>query len=309
MASVNSVAITKPLIKSSCTLGEGPLYDPSTGILHFVDIEEKKVLHYNTSTKELRIDQFNVSISCLALRRNGQGLACVTAQGFALIDPATRALTYLSKPLSPEDSKHVRFNDGACDSKGRFFAGTICSKEPDIPGKLYRFDPYSGTALVDEGPFTDSNGLGWSADEKIMYFTDSLNNRIYMYDYDDGKLSNKRLFVDTLAIGLPSGTFPDGLCIDSEGGVWSARWGGSKVVRHSKNGSIDFQIDFPTALNITACCFGGAENDQLFVTTAHCGAINGDASRQRQYFNSGDVFQVDLSGRFKGGRWRHAFAL
>ena len=63
----------------------------------------------------------------------------------------------------------------------------------------------------------------------LRYFTDSLNNRIYMYDYDDGKLSNKRLFVDTLAIGLPSGTFPDGLCIDSEGGVWSARFVASSL--------------------------------------------------------------------------------
>lgn len=47
----------------------------------------------------------------------------------------------------------------------------------------------------------------------------------------------------------------------------------------------------------------------MYVTTAHCGAINGDASRQQQYFNSGDVFQVNLSGLFKGGVWRHAFGL
>lgn len=58
----------------------------------------------------------------------------------------------------------------------------------------------------------------------LRFFTDSLVNKILMYDYDDGKLSNRRLFVDTLAIGLPRGTFPDGLCIDSEGGVWSARF-------------------------------------------------------------------------------------
>lgn len=48
-------------------------------------------------------------------------------------------------------------------------------------------------------------------------------NRIYAYDYDDGELSNKRLFIDALALGLPEGSYPDGLCFDSDGGLWSAR--------------------------------------------------------------------------------------
>ena len=62
-------------------------------------------------------------------------------------------------------------------------------------------------------------------DKEGSYLTDSLENRIYAYDYnvDDGSLSNRMLFVDTLAVGLPEGTFPDGLCLDSEGCIWSAR--------------------------------------------------------------------------------------
>jgi hypothetical protein len=44
----------------------------------------------------------------------------------------------------------------------------------------------------------------------------------------------------------------------------------------------------------------GPNNDQLFVTTAHCGAFGGDASRQREYPDSGHLFLVDLSGRFRG---------
>ncbi|THH11611.1 hypothetical protein EW145_g541 [Phellinidium pouzarii] len=289
---------------------DGPLYDKSTSILHFVDIVKNQVLHFNTITSELTVDQFDEPVSCLALRPNSQGLACAAAQGFALIDPSTHKLSYISKILPAQHAAHVRFNDGACDSQGRFFAGTTCSVDPYIPGQLYRYDPGTGAAtLVDEGPFTDCNGLGWSADEKTMYLTDSLVNRIYAYDYDkiQGKPSNRRIFIDTLAQGLPKGTFPDGLCISDEC-IWSARWGGSKVVRHAKDGSIDFEIHFPTALNITACCFGGPGNDQLYVTTAHCGANGGDASRQERYPHSGDVFKVDLSGRFKGGDWRYNFA-
>ena len=35
------------------------------------------------------------------------------------------------------------------------------------------------------------------------------------------------------------------------------RWGGSTISRFTVNGIIDTEIIFPTALNITACCFGG----------------------------------------------------
>lgn len=44
----------------------------------------------------------------------------------------------------------------------------------------------------------------------------------------------------------------------------------------------------------------GPNNDQLFVTTAHCGANGGDSSLQEQYPDSGHVFRVDLSGKYQG---------
>jgi len=47
MATVTSVVLAKPLLKTACTLGEGPLYDPSTAVLHFVDIENCQVGFFN----------------------------------------------------------------------------------------------------------------------------------------------------------------------------------------------------------------------------------------------------------------------
>ena len=64
-------------------------------------------------------------------------------------------MTYLRKPLPPQDTPFIRFNDGGCDSKGRFFAGTIYNKDKGISGKLYRYDPSIGSCeIVDKGPFT-----------------------------------------------------------------------------------------------------------------------------------------------------------
>lgn len=88
---------------------------------------------------------------------------------------------------------------------------------------------------------------------------------------------------------------------------------------------MDLEVVFPKALNITACTFGGKQaaalairasltprvgpnGDQLYVTTAHCGACGGDATRQADYPDSGNLFVVDLSGAFVGGEWRFKFA-
>jgi len=81
-------------------------------------------------------------------------LACVTSKGFALLE-GNSTLKYINQPLPKSHMPHIRFNDGACDSKGRFFAGTIYSKDKGIPGQLWRYDPADGSCVVvDEGPFT-----------------------------------------------------------------------------------------------------------------------------------------------------------
>ncbi|KAJ7706086.1 SMP-30/Gluconolaconase/LRE-like region-domain-containing protein [Mycena rosella] len=309
---IQNVAQAIQYIKNTPT---GPVYDPDTSILHFVDIDERKILHYNTVSLDLQVEQFEEKVGCLALRRDGPGLAGAAAKGFALFETGNSSMEYISRPLPAEHQPYTRFNDGACDSQGRFFAGTVYDKERSVPGQLWKYDPANGScSLVDPGPFTDSNGLGWTADEKIFYFTDSRTNLIFAYDYDseDGQLTNRRLFVDAMALGFAENSYCDGLCIDMEGYVWSARWGGSKIVRFSPSGSIDLEVCFPTVLNVTSCAFGGPNNDQLYVTSAHCSA-SGEAERQAEYPDSGHLFVVDLSGKSGGKQYkgapRHKFGL
>ncbi|KAJ6575209.1 SMP-30/Gluconolaconase/LRE-like region-domain-containing protein [Mycena capillaripes] len=300
---VRQIVVDQPLLKIGCSLGEGPVYDAATSTLHFVDIDERKILHYNTVSLDVEVEQFDDKVGCLSLRRDGPGLAGAAAQGFALFEGDSK-MEYFSRPLPAEYQRYTRFNDGACDSQGRFFAGTVYDQERGIPGQLWKYDPTDGScSLADPGPFTDSNGLGWSPGEKIFYFTDSRANLIYAYDYEDGNLANRRLFVDAMALGLQENSYCDGLCVDTEGYVWSARWGGSKIIRFSPSGSIDLEVVFPKVLNVTSCAFGGPNNDQLYVTSAHCKA-SGEAERQAQYPDSGHLFVVDLSGKSGDKQYR-----
>ena len=89
-------------------------------------------------------------------------------------------------------------------------------------GRLYRLDHDGTMTKILEGIGT-SNGMGFTPDRKQMYYTDSPKHEIYLFDYEQatGDITNQRVFVRTQGGGAP-----DGLTVDAEGYVWSARWDG-----------------------------------------------------------------------------------
>jgi sugar lactone lactonase YvrE len=87
-------------------------------------------------------------------------------------------------------------------------------------------------------------------------------------------------------VAIPAGAGgPDGLTVDAEGGVWVALFGGSAVHRYSASGTLDAVITLP-ASQVTACTFGGAGLDTLYVTTSR---IRADTQAQPA---SGSLFAV-----------------
>lgn len=69
---------------------------------------------------------------------------------------------------------------------------------------------------------------------------------------------------------------PDGMCIDADDNLWVATFGGSKVLHiNPTSGEILGKIEFPCP-NITSCCFGGENLNDLYVTSAR---INTDTEK------------------------------
>jgi sugar lactone lactonase YvrE len=60
---------------------------------------------------------------------------------------------------------------------------------------------------------------------------------------------------------------PDGSCIDAEGFLWNAEYGGHRLTRYAPDGRTDRTIELPV-INPTCCCFGGENLDTLYVTSA-----------------------------------------
>jgi hypothetical protein len=44
-------------------------------MLHFLDIGQSQVFHYDTVTTKLTVDQFDEPVTALALRSNGEGVS------------------------------------------------------------------------------------------------------------------------------------------------------------------------------------------------------------------------------------------
>ncbi|MDE3065339.1 MAG: SMP-30/gluconolactonase/LRE family protein [Acidobacteriota bacterium] len=166
---------------------------------------------------------------------------------------------------SPEAGRpDVRLNDGAADPWGRYWVGSMALDYGPGRGSLFRFHESSGVETVLAG-VTISNGLGWSADRRTLYYVDSGPATIYAFDVDrHGDVANQRAWVQLDASRDGS---PDGLCLDAEGAVWVAMWGGRCVRRYAPSGELLAVVHVATA-QPSCCAIGGEGATTLYVTTA-----------------------------------------
>jgi sugar lactone lactonase YvrE len=110
-----------------------------------------------------------------------------------------------------------------------------------------------------------SNGLGWSPDNRFMYYVDTPTRRVDVFDFDvvSGELSNRRALLE-----VPAGRgVPDGLTVDADGCIWLALWGGGAILRFTPDGRVDSEVRLPVT-RVTSCTFGGRTLDELYITTA-----------------------------------------
>ncbi|GFZ47422.1 hypothetical protein JCM24511_05166 [Saitozyma sp. JCM 24511] len=330
------------LLECQNVLGEGILWDSKEKLLHWVDIDTAEVHTLEPKSMKYSVDSYageTKYITALALRESEPGFIGTTQDKVALFPsptPPTEVTTAptrtsvqttktLSKPL-PEEfvaDGTTRFNDGGCDPKGRFFAGSMALPELQDGkkrGVMWRIDPDGKQTPVMDNIDT-SNGIGWSPDGKTMYYIDSGADELltFAYDTSTGTFSDRKVFQSSVApidASKPTQGVFDGLCLDGVGNIWVARWSDERIVGFSPDGKQIANIKVPLCKSPTIPCFGGDNLETMYIATAHS-KLAGKGDIQSSFPNSGDLFKVDFSqgsairkvlGEGWKGAERHRFA-
>jgi sugar lactone lactonase YvrE len=249
------------VLDARARLGEGPVWDARERALYWVDIRAPALHRFEPASGATRTWPMPEAIGSVALRATGGPLVALRS-GLHLLDLGSGALERVCAP--EPDRPDNRLNDGRCDRRGRFWVGSMHGRLRAPTGALYRVDPDRTCHRVLDG-LTVPNGLAWSPDGRVMYFTDTPSRAILAMDLDPetGVPGASRVFAR-----VPEGRgYPDGATVDAEGFLWSAHWNGWRVTRYAPDGRVDRAVELPVQ-RPTSCAFGGEALDVLYVTSA-----------------------------------------
>jgi sugar lactone lactonase YvrE len=265
-------------------LGENPLWDDSAGCLFSIDCMGRKLLRHDLDGETQDERALQRTPGSVVLRKTG-GLMMANRQGLAFMDFDAGTFDDIATP-GIDFSREV-FNDGKCDSQGRFWVGTMHRHVSEPLGALYRVDADLTVHRMAEA-ITLSNGIAWSPDDSVLYHCDSRPGRVWAFDYDavTGNIANRRLHIDF--VGRPGR--PDGCTVDAAGGLWIAEIGAGRVVCFDPAGREVAAVPVPVS-KPTSVAFGGQNLTTLFITSMRYGLSEEALAREPL---AGGTFAVDV---------------
>ena len=267
-------------------LAEGPCWWAEKQVLLWVDIEASRIGLFDPQTARNNFLHLPAHVGAVVPTSAGD-LLLATATGFLRLDPITEAVTLLSDPEA--DRPGNRFNDGKCDPWGRFWAGTMAYDFEPLAGALWRVNADFSCVRQRQG-LTISNGLAWSQDRGTLYVIDSPTLNVLAFPLtNSGEIAGE----PSICVHIPEDwdAVPDGMCMDAEGMLWIALFGGGCVTRWDPvSGQRLERLALPCR-QVTSCCFGGPHLDQLFITTAR---REMDAAAIKAEPLAGGLFQADV---------------
>ena len=267
-------------------LGEGTLWVKSLNSIFFTDIKRKKIFTFNTKTKRKKIIKINKEIGFLShIKKNifilglkGE-LRIVNLKNNKKIKSI---FIEIDKPLN-------RLNDGKTDPRGRLWFGSMDNLERNIQnGSLYCLNKNLKLKMVDN-KYMITNGPAF-INEKNFYHTDTKKRIIYKIKIDKNlNILEKKIFKKFVDVE----GFPDGMTTDRFKNLWVCHFGGSSISVFNQKGKKIYKIKLP-AKNVTNCAFGGANNNDLYITTALKGLKEID---KKKYNLSGSLFKVRTNSK------------
>jgi len=254
------------VLDAGATIGESPTWSAVERALYWIDVKKPALYRYDPGAGGHSSWPLSSDIGGFALTADRPGAVVALREGVFALDFASGALERLAP--APFDPSLFRFNEGACDSAGRFWIGVMFDPleagAAPRKGALHSFDLEGGLRLEPDVAKLH-NGMAWSGDGGTFYLSHSDSGEILAFGFDvaSGQLGARRLFARL----APELGIPDGAAVDTEGGYWSACHGGGRLRRYRADGAIDRDIILPVS-QPTMCAFAGENLDEMYVTSA-----------------------------------------
>lgn len=265
------------LVNLHCELGENPLWDDQRQLFYWTNITGGAVWRHDPQSGETTRIYTGPNVGGFTFEADGSLLLFRINDVVRLeVDGSVREIRPFNEP------GNARFNDVIADPRGRVFAGTV--GDTRTSGGVYRLDPDGSMRRVITGTGV-SNGMAFTADHRRFFWTCSTRKQIWLFDYDEpsGDLANGRVWYQA----DDEEGIPDGMSIDTDDNIWSARWDGFRLRQHgAEDGRVLREFKFPVA-HVSSVCFGGPDLGTMFLTTA-----GGD---ERQSLD-GAVFTLKVPG-------------
>jgi len=252
------------IFHAGSSLLEGPIWDNKNKLIYCVSIEQGLIYQINPSSGEVQSYPTKGNVGCVALIPGGD-LISAEKEGIFVTNPKTKEKIYIDQFESNPD---LRYNDGRFDPVGRFLVGTKSEKdfflEKEIEkGKLFSYFQGECKVLLDN--LLISNGIGFSLDNKKMYFIDTPTKKVAQYEYN---LNTGDIKFEKYIVEIDGPGWPDGMCVDLDGNIWVAEWEGWGIRKWDVNtGKMLDEILLPCP-RVTSCCLGGENMNEIFITTA-----------------------------------------
>ncbi|HEX4024170.1 MAG TPA: SMP-30/gluconolactonase/LRE family protein [Steroidobacteraceae bacterium] len=285
------------VLDAGAIIGESPTWDAGEGSLYWIDVKRPALYRYHPKTAAQRAWPMPADIGAFALMQDPPGAIVALRHGLFRLRFADGTLTLLAPP--PFDPLLFRFNEGACDSAGRFWVGVMFDplepQQAPRAASLHRFTLREGLRHEPDAAQLH-NGMAWSRDGRRFYLTHSRKREVFAFDFepDSGRLGARRLFTRIADTGgVPDGAVPDGAAVDAEDGYWCALHGAGRLRRYLPTGEMDRDIMLPVS-QPTMCAFGGEALDELYVTSA---ADQLDPAQRQREPLAGALLRVRPGGR------------
>lgn len=245
---------------------EGPSFDRA-GNLYVVDIPWGRVFQIAPSGAMALVAEYDGEPNGLKIHKDGRIYIADYRRGLLLLDPHSGDITPLL--AGPGSERFKGINDLCFAGNGDlYFTDQGDSGLNDPTGRLYRLRTDGTLDLVLAG-IPSPNGLALGLDDSTVYVNVTRDNAVWRVPLT----ATGQAYRCGVFLRLSGGIGPDGLAIDSRGGLAVAHIGLGCIWLFDPKGEPLARINSCAGLATTNLAYGGPDGRKLYITESESGQV------------------------------------